>query len=144
MRRAILEMQGGNRGMKHTVKKYHKDIYWKSYFGKAALQLLTKNEQLSLHLEEHIQNQDRKHNIDFDKLSDVLTNLYYETYNKKFTSVFEVETMDDMVVKAVIRTPYDNHYDISLVLRYGRVVTAWLNEIEDMHYTLDYTKYSTH
>lgn len=136
-------LQGGKKQMSNVIKKYHKDVYWKKYFDQAAFRLITADEHLSNHLENHIRYQDYKHNIDYDKLSDIINHLYYNTYNKKFTTVFEVETLNGMVTKAVIRTPYDNHYDICLVLRNSIVVTAWLCQIEDIHYTLDYTQYST-
>jgi len=45
------------------------------------------------------------------------------------------------VVKTVIRTPYDNDRDISIVVRDGFILTCWLNFKTDLHFSLDVNKY---
>jgi len=68
----------------------------------------------------------------------------------KFGYLFEVETDDyDRVVKFVIRIPYNDRYDCVSVFRTTDdsskllMVTAWLNDKDDKHYTLDKTKYTS-
>ena len=54
---------------------------------------------------------------------------------------FEVETTNGIVTKCAIRCEYDNETDISIVIRDGFVVTAWLNYNDDKHFSLDRSKY---
>ena len=55
---------------------------------------------------------------------------------------FEVEVdCNNKVVKTVIRTPYDDTRDISIVIRYGYIVSGWLNDKNDSHVSLDKSKY---
>ena len=54
---------------------------------------------------------------------------------------FEVEVKDNKVVKCVVRTRYDDNKDICIVFRYGIIITAYLDDINDNHETLDYSKY---
>lgn len=54
---------------------------------------------------------------------------------------FEVEVEDNKIVKCVVRTRYDDNKDICIVFRYGIIITAYLDDINDNHETLDYSKY---
>lgn len=64
--------------------------------------------------------------------------------------IVEVETKDDInVTKIVLRTKYNNIYDLVLVLQpnystgYARVITLWLNDFRDTHKTLNKSLYDT-
>lgn len=126
---------------KGIVKLYHKDVMWKPYFNRGALALITKDLKPSYHLLKHIDKQNNKHEISLDMLSDIMTDLYYDGL-PKYGEVIEVETTDRTVTKALFRLPYDNNKDICIVVRYGIVVTCWLQDIMDLHNTLDIKKYS--
>lgn len=59
---------------------------------------------------------------------------------------FEIGTTEGKLTKMVIRIPFDNISDISVVLSIStentiKVVTAWKNHKWDKHLTLDVTKY---
>lgn len=125
------------------MRLYHRDVFWKPKFDRLAYKLITKDIVCSEHLLKHFKNKDKKHNIDYDKFVEIVNNLYYRDNEKfnKHTEVFEVEENSHIITKAVFRCPYDNKYDICIVIRYGRVVTAWLSDIFDNHRTLDNKKY---
>jgi hypothetical protein len=61
---------------------------------------------------------------------------------------FELEVTDGVSSKAAVRVPYNDRYDLSLVLRPGAcsghviVVTCWLNENTDLHQTLKAGRYT--
>lgn len=60
--------------------------------------------------------------------------------------VIEIEVSADRVVKMVVRGRYDDNNDICIVLRNtaGKwiVPTVWLNKANDLHKTLDRSKYA--
>ena len=62
-------------------------------------------------------------------------------------SVIEIEVSGNRMVKMVVRGRYDETNDICLVLRRVNnswiVPTVWLNKSDDLHKTLDRTKYAT-
>lgn len=116
---------------------YHSEIYWKPYFTEQAYDLVNSDLRLSKHLDEHLYNKDKKHDIRLDKLFLVVQGL-----KRNCIKPFEVEVDENgNVVKCAIRTKYDDKRDISIVFRKDIVVTAWLNENDDKHYTLDKNKY---
>jgi hypothetical protein len=56
----------------------------------------------------------------------------------------EVEKAVDgkiLVTKYVVRIPYDKNRDISVSIRGNKIITAWLNFVDDVHHTLDLSKY---
>lgn len=58
------------------------------------------------------------------------------------STVIEVETSDDVVIKQVWRTTYDDTRDLILVVtNTGIVKTVWINVRTDKHTTLDVSKY---
>ena len=58
------------------------------------------------------------------------------------SQVVEVEMLDGVVTKLVVRFPYDGGRDMVAVVRRGNVlITAWLNAKGDGHMTLDAGKY---
>jgi len=116
---------------------YHREVYWKELFDAESQLLLKGNILISNHLYKHIeQNTKPRYNIDIDKLFDTIE---YLQDNKFYP--FEVETDNGKVTKAVVRVKYDNKRDISIVIRKGFIVTAWLNDNTDLHFTLDESKY---
>ena len=116
---------------------YHKNIYWEDWFDKGARKLIKSNLTLSQHLIEHLNNTDDKHKIDVNKLYSIINTLRHTNPLEPF----EVEVEDNKVVKCVIRTKYNDDKDICIVFRYGIVVTAYLDDVNDNHATLDYSKY---
>jgi hypothetical protein len=94
----------------------------------------------SRHIQEHLSGSDRKHSYNKDGLLKVLKLL-----NSNPVEPFEVEVdVNDgkfYVTKYVIRTKYDDIYDISISIRGKKIITAWLNTHDDIHYTLDLSKY---
>lgn len=117
---------------------YHRDIKWKKYFDIQSLELIKTVKRLSNHLWNHIDNPNKKHEIDLKKLYLIVNEI------KRLTKVepFEVEINDDgEVIKCVIRTNYDENKNISIVFKQDFIVTAWLNDKNDKHYTLRRDKY---
>jgi hypothetical protein len=48
-----------------------------------------------------------------------------------------------MIIKAWFRTDYDYKRDISIVVKDGLIITAWLNNYKDKHRSLNKEKYSS-
>ena len=119
------------------MSSYHRDIYWESWFDKGARKLVKSDFILSKHLIEHLNDQDDKHKIDVGKLYSIINTLRHTNPLEPF----EVEVKDNKVVKCVVRTRYDDNKDICIVFRYGIIITAYLDDINDNHETLDYSKY---
>lgn len=119
------------------IKLYHKDAYFLDSFNTQSLTLIKSVKNLSNHLWEHIDNSNQKrYNIDVAKLYLILNSI-----NESNCRPFEVETTDGIVTKCVIRCEYDETRDISIVVRYGFILTSWLNDRCDLHDTLDRSKY---
>lgn len=59
--------------------------------------------------------------------------------------LFEIEANDingsEQITKGVFRTSYNREYDIVIVVRKNKIVTAWLQKKADTHCTLDRNKY---
>ena len=118
----------------YSRKLYHRNIFWLNHFDIESKQLLLSVERVSNHLFEHIE---RRHDISVQSLLNIVQGLY-----TKAIRPFEVEVDDNnKVVKIVIRVPYDNDKDISMVIRDGFIVTYWFNDKTDRHKTLDKSKY---
>jgi hypothetical protein len=60
------------------------------------------------------------------------------------SKLFEVEVLGRSITKIAYRTPYNKRYELCLVINplNHLIVTAWLNDITDNHYSLDVSKYS--
>lgn len=119
---------------------------------------------LSKHFEEHLNNQDTE-----DRSHTYFRDCVMTSLNKMLSServirdAFEVELSKDyhyfgrpgyFVTKYCIRIPYDADCDLVVVIRpqwnkdkakfemnNNMIVTAWLNNNKDNHYTLDESKY---
>ena len=119
------------------IKLYHKDVFWLDSFNSQSLTLIKSAKRLSNHLWEHIDNSTQKrYNIDVAKLYLILNSI-----DESNCYPFEVEVEDGKVVKCVIRLRYDDKRDVSIVVRDGFVVTAWVNSNMDKHASLDRSKY---
>lgn len=57
--------------------------------------------------------------------------------------VVEIKTRNSQLWRMLIRTSYNDTYDICIVLSVGsnEVVTAWRNKVTDTHETLDKSQY---
>lgn len=118
-------------------KLYHKEVYWEDWFNEGAKNLVNSELKLSRHMNEHLDNVDDKHDVDICKLYLIVK----ELKKNMFVMPFEVEVDNGKVIKCVIRTKYDDKRDISIVFRYGLIITAYLNKNVDLHNSLDYSKY---
>ena len=119
---------------------------------------------LSKHFEEHLNNQeteDRSHTYFRDCVMTSLNKML--SSERILRDAFEVELSKDyhyfgrsgwFVTKYCIRIPYDDDCDLVVVIRpqwnkekakfemnNNMIVTAWLNNNKDNHYTLDASKY---
>jgi len=120
-------------------KLYHKNVFWKEDFNKEYKCLFCEKMKFSSHLKHHLYEDNvPRYNINPYELNSIL--------NKIATSniePFEVELESNEVVKAVVRTTYNASKDICVVIRKGFVVTAWLNSHNDVHETMDFSRYET-
>lgn len=119
-------------------KLYHREVYWLDSFDSQSLTLIRSIERLSNHLYDHIENSNKpRYDISVEHLYNIVQGLYSQDIHP-----FEVEVdCNNKVVKTVIRTSYDDNRDISIVIRYGYIVSAWLNNKCDNHLALDRSKY---
>ena len=117
---------------------YHRNIFWQPQFDIESKQLLLSVSRLSNHLYDHINNSNQpRYDINIETLYHIVQGLC-----KQDIQPFEVEVDDNnKVVKMVVRTSYDNDRDISIVVREGFILTCWINDKTDLHFTLDVNKY---
>lgn len=121
---------------------YHRQVFWHKSFDLLAKELFNKN--YSLHLFEHLLYSTDKHGMTMRELDRIIDELID---NKRHYFLYEVETKGkDNIVKCVLRTNYNLDKDISIVFAISKkneliVKTAWLNNKDDRHTTLDKSKY---
>lgn len=115
---------------------FHKKVFWIKAFDIEARTLFNNN--YSEHLWEHFLFHHGKHDVTARELDRIINEIMD---CKRNYFLYEVETRDNKVVKAVIRTSYDIDYDVCIVFDDTKVRTAWLNRKDDRHNTLDYSKY---
>ena len=115
---------------------FHREVYWESYFDEQSLKLVESIERLSDHFYERMESGKKRYDIKVRQLYFIIKDI-----DKENCHPFEVEVENGIVVKCVIRTRYDDDRDISIVVREGFIVTAWLNMKNDYHVTLDRNKY---
>lgn len=121
------------------TKLYHRNVYWKPQFDEQSLTIIKSVERLSNHLWEHIDMHNKpRYNIDVAKLF-----LIIKSIDESNCQPFEVEVENGVVTKCVIRVKYDDRNDISIVARDGFIATCWINDNEDLHATLNKTKYQS-
>lgn len=117
-------------------KLYHKEVFWKKEFDTESINLVESVNHLSFHLQKHLNSPDRKHKYSEQDIWNCLNKI---KQNKGY--LFEVETDNGQITKAVYRVAYNNNYDMCIVVRYRFIVTAWTNKNTDTHITLDSDKY---
>jgi len=65
-----------------------------------------------------------------------------KTIKGRDCKLIELETVNNVPTKLVVRLSYSSRLDLVLVLRHGGlIVTCWLNEKDDRHGTLDRSRY---
>lgn len=121
---------------------YHKCVYWKPNFNRDALRML--NDNYSIHLLENLLFSKRdNHSINIHRLNCIIRDIKDINNNTQQFYIYEVEEDDRTgeVVKAVLRTRYNEKDDISIVFCKDCVITVWLNHHNDRHNTLDKRRY---
>lgn len=122
---------------------YHKDIYLpQCLIDQSICQQQTTNKYMfTNHLKNRINCYDKSHNhVSAKKICNVLTKL------KEHPIIpFEIETRMinglEIVSKYVIRDKCSEYEDIIIVIRNYKVITAYINDSNDNHNTLNYSKY---
>ena len=132
-----------------TIKNlYHKKVYWKKWFDKAVKYLINNKEDITVSRHFKVDNRERGwcgHNeITLDDLLDIIvdySNMNRQGYLFEVETEYDTKTKYEEITKAVFRTEYDNDRDIVIVVRKNFIVTAWLQNKDDKHSTLDSRKY---
>lgn len=125
----------------------HSDVYLPNWVINKAMrvQAIKKNYKCSWHFKtDHSKlNRDLKHLIDEEELLALAkkledsplepfeVELTYNNYSKRYD-----------VTKQVVRLPLNENTDVAIVFRFDTIVTAWLNNKLDKHYTLNEAKYA--
>jgi hypothetical protein len=95
----------------------------------------------SRHIQEHFAKGDQKHSYNKKGLMECLASLKDEPIDPFEVEVEKAVDGKILVTKYVVRIPYDKNRDISVSIRGNKIITAWLNFIDDVHHTLDLSKY---
>ena len=123
----------------NNTKLYHRKLKWHDYFDKQSFEIIKNVKEISCHAYNHIiDKRQKRYNIDLGKMWDIIENISLENCKP-----FEIEFDENLeqVTKCVLRLNYDFKRDISIVFRDGIIITCWLNDKNDLHYTLDESKY---
>lgn len=126
-----------------TVRLYHKNVYLPKPLIEQVFcqQRLTDHYVFSRHLRERFNDDDKSHNhVTLKNVLKIINGLKY----KKIVP-FEVETVTyggaEKVTKYVVRQKCGRYEDMSVVIRGRKVITAYVNNSNDNHPTLDKSKY---
>lgn len=123
---------------------YHKHCYWKKRYDRALSYLVTDYMRVSSHIK---YNTNKWCGHDKVWINRLLAIVYGCANRTKPHLLFEVEceydteTRYDEITKAVIRAEWNEIKDVTVVIRKGIIVTAWLQDKDDKHHTLDDSKY---
>ncbi len=120
------------------MKKYHKDVYMPEEMIKEASKLYCCDLKKSFHFYERASDKYK------NEYNSALVDEIIEKIKSEKPTPIEIETEFGRVTKCVIREPCDGEKDICLVFRKGIIVTFWLNNKSDNHYTLDKDNYCTY
>lgn len=117
---------------------------WKDDFILQSIIILENVKHISYHMWQHLKNKNKEdisHNINEHKFFVILNSI---KSGKKKYKIVEVETdSENRVVKSLIRTNYNKRQDITIVCDINCYVrTAWLNDKNDNHKTLNYKNYA--
>ncbi len=105
---------------------YHKDIYMPA--------IKFENKSFRLEYKDYVLNRAFEREINLSR---------FESVNLCNGELIELETVNRMPVKIVMRYKYNSQYDICIVILLGSFIvkTVWLNHVNDKHDTLDTSKY---
>lgn len=126
-------------------KLYHKDkfMYKEDIESCLKMQRNLNQYQISLHLLNHIKKDNkRRYNYCSNDIYNAIGRLIDNPVEP-----FELERRYDdygfcHIEKYCVRIPLNKYYDISIVIKYnGYIITAWLNNKDDVHSTLDLSRY---
>lgn len=124
------------------TKLYHKDICFPSDYKRHTDTIINKPYILSRHILERLNKADSKHNITLNELNRAIFKIKFNC-----PKPFEIEMVDGVITKCVVRIKYDKLQDISVVFQdkgdHVKINTIWLNKCDDKHKTLDMTKYES-
>ncbi len=118
---------------------YHKEKFLPDQLAEQAVTIMQKTRfTASKHLKERV-GIDKSHEFTIEKIYEAIENA--KAVN---TKPFEIGTNNGLLSKFVIRTQYDASRDISIVFYCSikKIWTAWLNDSNDLHTTLDESKYA--
>ena len=127
------------------MRLYHREVFWRDEFENAIQKLVVTD---FIKVSSHIKNDNK--NRTHCKHNEININALISTTYKVRNGVrpyylFEIETDDtngsEQVTKAAFRTSYNREYDIVIVVRTNKIITAWLQKKTDTHTTLDVSKY---
>jgi hypothetical protein len=97
---------------------------------------------LSRHIQEHLEGGDHKHGYNKESLLKCVQSLKDNPVDPFEVEVEVRPNNKHFITKFVVRIPYDRDRDISVSIRGNKIITAWLNHVDDIHHTLDLSKYS--
>lgn len=95
----------------------------------------------SRHIEGHFNQGDRKHGYTKKGLLECIASLKDDPIDPFEIEIEKKQDGTYIITKYVVRIPYDKNRDISVSIRGKQIITAWLNFIDDIHHTLDLSKY---
>lgn len=104
--------------------------------------LSQRNLELSRHIVCRLENCNHKHHYTGDELISCVERL---KSNPVIPFEVEVAFYNGVVIikKYVVRIKYNDTQDISVVIRGDKIITAWINDRDDAHKTLDLSKYDS-
>ncbi|HNY44606.1 MAG TPA: hypothetical protein PKH15_07950 [Bacteroidales bacterium] len=123
----------------NNTKLYHRKLKWHDCFDKQSFEIIKNVQEISCHAYNHIiDKKQKRYNIHLGKMWDIIENITLENCKP-----FEVEYDGNLeqVTKCVLRLNYDFKRDISIVFRDRVIIACWLNSKDDLHDTLDESKY---
>lgn len=119
---------------------YHRDVFWNKDFDTTCAALVYQPYILSRHIKERIHAPDKSHDLTEDTIA-------YGVHKLRcnFEPPFEVELSRGKIIKFVTRVRINSHQDLCIVFAvnegYNKIKTAYLNNSNDTHTTLDIDKY---
>ena len=136
----------------------HKDVYMPKWIQSMVDLKLSKYKKftLSKHVKDHaILDEDRSHGYTLPKLNEALTNAIGKTFEAFEVELTQYKENEKWIVsKICIRIPYSSTQEACISIRPYKdpttgirdtsnalIVTAWLNSVNDAHFTLEVSKY---
>lgn len=120
------------------MKRYHKKVYFPLGSGTALHKFTNKLNAMQWKYTSHSLDNLKYRSIDN---RDIL--LFIKDLVLDFSDIFEFYAQDNEVIKACYRIYYNDDIDIILVLSNDKkIITIYLNEKDDLHYTLKENQYN--